>query len=61
VAHVQVVVVAARLAAGVDHALLGVHLQHRLGVLAVLAQNEPAKRTARNLIRIALPPYSCKA
>ena len=40
-AHVQVVVVAASLAARVDDALLGVDLQHGLGVLAILAENEP--------------------
>ena len=43
-AHVQVVVVAARLAARVDDPLLGVDLQHGLRVLAVLAENEPGTR-----------------
>ena len=41
VAHVEVVVVAARLAAGIDDPLFGVDLQDGLRVLAVLAKNEP--------------------
>jgi hypothetical protein len=44
VAHVQVVVVAAGLAAGVDYSFLGVHLQNGLRVFAVLAKNEPGRR-----------------
>lgn len=50
--HIQLERVSARLARGRDDAALGHHLEHRLGVLALLAEDELADESVKKVLEL---------